>query len=436
MLLLEAADTISGDSDTATAITYTIYASEVTSSATSYKKVAQGQLPDSIGTLYTVAASTSALVKSIHLVNSTGSAATAQLNHDGTTAATMILPPVSIDAGGWAVYDDDGWKFYTAQGQIKTVNATAGAPSTVDYLVGTSSGDLSAEIVAGTAPGGELGGTWASPTVDATHSGSTHSAATDTHIADTSDAHDASAISVDSTTLVGTGTDVQAVLEELDDGVANHLADTSDAHDASAVSVDSTTLAGTGTDVQAVFEEMDDDIAALKAVDYLVGTATGTLSGEIAVGTTPGGELGNTWASPTVDTTHAGSPHRTLAANNSWPNIAAAQTALIGIHPGNAIGSQTQNIMPYAGSVVGITVDSNEARTAGSCTFEVYIGGAATGLTAVIDGTNTRYHYGVQAIGLDTFAAGALVEARVTSTADWTPTTADLNAWVWVVWSA
>ena len=35
--------------------------------------------------------------------------------------------------------------------------------------------------------------------------------------------------------------------------------------------------------------------------DYLVGTANGSLSAEIAVGTTPGGELGNTWASPTID---------------------------------------------------------------------------------------------------------------------------------------
>lgn len=50
----------------------------------------------------------------------------------------------------------------------------SGAPTDADYLIGTANGSLSNEIVVGTAPGGELGGTWASPTVDATHSGSAH----------------------------------------------------------------------------------------------------------------------------------------------------------------------------------------------------------------------------------------------------------------------
>lgn len=55
--------------------------------------------------------------------------------------------------------------------------APSGAPTTADYLVGTAQAGLSAEIVVGPTPGGELGGTWPSPTVDATHSGSTHAAA-------------------------------------------------------------------------------------------------------------------------------------------------------------------------------------------------------------------------------------------------------------------
>lgn len=55
-------------------------------------------------------------------------------------------------------------------------SGAAGAPSDADYLVGTANAGLSAEIVVGTTPGGELGGTWAAPTVDATHSGSAHHA--------------------------------------------------------------------------------------------------------------------------------------------------------------------------------------------------------------------------------------------------------------------
>jgi hypothetical protein len=78
----------------------------------------------------------------------------------------------------------------------------------------------------------------------------------DAHVNDTSAAHAASAVSADSTTLVGTGTDVQAVLEELDNGIADHLADTSDAHDASAISVvDSGGFFDTA-EVEAVLQEI------------------------------------------------------------------------------------------------------------------------------------------------------------------------------------
>jgi hypothetical protein len=70
---------------------------------------------------------------------------------------------------------------------ITAADISAG-PSTADYLVGTAQAGLSAEIVVGANPGGELGGTWASPTVDATHSGSAHGASTTTHEA-ASDPH-------------------------------------------------------------------------------------------------------------------------------------------------------------------------------------------------------------------------------------------------------
>lgn len=48
------------------------------------------------------------------------------------------------------------------------------AVNTATYLTTVAEAELSGEIVVGATPGGELGGTHAVPTVDATHSGSTH----------------------------------------------------------------------------------------------------------------------------------------------------------------------------------------------------------------------------------------------------------------------
>jgi hypothetical protein len=118
------------------------------------------------------------------------------------------------------------------QAAIDEVAATAGgsgAPTTVDYLVGTASGALSAEIVVGTTPGGELGGTWASPTVDATHSGSTHAAtqaaaeataatALSSHVADTTSAHSATGVDITDAGSYYTSTTVEGALQEIGAG--------------------------------------------------------------------------------------------------------------------------------------------------------------------------------------------------------------------------
>lgn len=62
------------------------------------------------------------------------------------------------------------------QGPQGDPGAAGGAPVDAGYLVTASNGDLTAEVVVGATPGGQLGGTWAAPTVDASHSGSTHAA--------------------------------------------------------------------------------------------------------------------------------------------------------------------------------------------------------------------------------------------------------------------
>jgi hypothetical protein len=166
----------------------------------------------------------------------------------------------------------------------------------------------------GTTPGGELGGTWASPTVDTTHSGSSHAS------------------------------------------------------------------------------------RAPATSDYLVGTADAGLSGEIVVGTTPGGELGGTWASPTVDSSHSGSTHAATAASA----VTTAETysdAQLATHAGlpnvhharlHVVADTNDHTFP-GGTATFLRADGSWASPAASG-----VGGSAKGWVGdgsdgniVLDGTNT-----------------------------------------------
>jgi hypothetical protein len=84
--------------------------------------------------------------------------------------------------------------------EVSSGGGGGGAPVGAGYLVTAAHADLTAEVAVGASPGGELGGTWASPTVDATHSGSSHAgvqaaaeataaAALSAHEADTTSVH-------------------------------------------------------------------------------------------------------------------------------------------------------------------------------------------------------------------------------------------------------
>lgn len=126
-----------------------------------------------------------------------------------TTVVTVTLESASepgpagpgVPTGGTAgqVLTKDSGTDYDTSWQDAT-GGGGGGVTDAEYLVGTAHAGLSAEIVVGTSPGGELGGTWASPTVDATHSGSSHAdvqaaaeataaSALSTHSADTTAVH-------------------------------------------------------------------------------------------------------------------------------------------------------------------------------------------------------------------------------------------------------
>lgn len=84
--------------------------------------------------------------------------------------------------------------------------------------------------------------------------------------------------------------------------------------------------------------------------------------------------------------------------------------------------------LPRAGSITGVWVHSDEARTAGTLTVEVYKNGAGVGLTAVLDGTNTTFKATTQAKDTDTFVAGDQLDLRFTTDGSWAPGSADIRA--------
>jgi hypothetical protein len=110
-------------------------------------------------------------------------------------------------------------------------------------------------------------------------------------------------------------------------------------------------------------------------------------------------------------------------------NVAASQTSVV-LARWTSVGTgfATQWLAVRDGSVTGIGVKSNGARTAGTLTVTATINGSATGLTAVLDGTNTTKKSTTQSRGIDNFVAGDVLDIRITTTGAWLPTTADITA--------
>lgn len=89
-------------------------------------------------------------------------------------------------------------------------------------------------------------------------------------------------------------------------------------------------------------------------------------------------------------------------------------------------------VLPWDFEVVGISVRSSAARTAGSVTVEGAKNGTGVGLSATLDATNTQSHYARQRRGADRGVAGDRVGALISSPS-WTPVTADVVVVVWVI---
>lgn len=241
------------------------------------------------------------------LLDGSSSAAFQPVDSDLTSIAAL-----TTTAHGRGLVDDAdaaASRSSLSLGTASTSASTDFGPATVDYLVGTANGTLTGEIAVGTSPGGELGGTWASPTLDDSITVDSWTLGSAT-VGSTASAND------NDTSLATTA----FVQQEVDD--VDLLSDNCVLENDSTPIPDS--CVGDGSDAGGGGGAPD-------TADYLVGTANGSLSAEIVVGTSPGGELGNTWASPTLDDS-VGVTDWTLTSPNyaagsatasSWPNYTA-----------------------------------------------------------------------------------------------------------------
>lgn len=92
----------------------------------------------------------------------------------------------------------------------------------------------------------------------------------------------------------------------------------------------------------------------------------------------------------------------------------------------------TEYVMPWDFEVVGISIVSSEARTAGTLTVDATINGTVTGLQAALNATDTTRDTGTQVRGSDTGVAGSRIGVKLTTTS-WTPVTADVAVLVYAL---
>jgi hypothetical protein len=122
---------------------------------------------------------------------------------------------------------------------------------------------------------------------------------------------------------------------------------------------------------------------------------------------------------------------------NDLPGTATTQATLGYFNTATALSRNGNDMrISLAGRVVGLIINSDAARTAGTATARVRVAGVGTtfdGGNAVLNAIRTQTNSSFVSFGNGVaFAANDLIGADVV-TSGWTPTTADVNVYVVVM---
>lgn len=146
-IVVDAGSTIQGVAGTGTAITYSIFGTEISSgNIETYKRLGStGQLPTSTGTLYTAPATAPADVASITLTNTTGSDVTGvKIFIGGSAASNQLTGSITVPANGSCVVGDSGGaaKCFTPLGATLQTGGISGSGTSPDLAAFSASATI------------------------------------------------------------------------------------------------------------------------------------------------------------------------------------------------------------------------------------------------------------------------------------------------------
>lgn len=114
-------------------------------------------------------------------------------------------------------------------------------------------------------------------------------------------------------------------------------------------------------------------------------------------------------------------------------NVAASQTS-VALSLTGETDSPTEYVLPFDADIVGISLRTTGARTAGTLTVKPTSNGTEKTLSATLDANVTQLNDTMQPVGTeDMGGVTRRLGATITTSAAWAPTTADVAVTIWVV---